>query len=120
LIDQESEEFQRGRIDPVQVFHDKEHRLLGGNAQHDCQEGMQGLLLLLLGRHRQGDIVGAQRQGEEGSKQGHSLRQWQAILHQEALQFAELLLRGLLPVEAQRHPFQQLNHWIQGGVLVIR
>ncbi len=31
----------------------------------------------------------------------------------------QLLLRGLLPLEAQRHPLQQLDHGIQGGVLVI-
>ena len=51
LIDQESEKFQGRRIDPVQVFHDKEQGLLGGNAPHDRQEGVQRLLLLLLGRH---------------------------------------------------------------------
>ena len=48
----------------MQVFHDKEHRLLGGDAQHDGQEGMQGLLLLLLSRHRQGGIVGRQWERE--------------------------------------------------------
>ena len=83
------------------------------------EQGVQGLLLLLLGRHGQGGIVSGQREGEEGGKEGHSLRQRQAILHQEALQFAELLLRGLLPLEAQRHPLQQIDHRIQGGVLVI-
>ena len=119
LIDQEAEQFQRGRIDPVQIFHHKEHRLLRGDAQDDRQEGVQGLLLLLLGRHRQGGIVGTERQGEEGGKEGHGLRQRQAILHQEAFQFAELLRRGLLPLEAQRHPLQQLDHRIQGRVLVI-
>jgi hypothetical protein len=33
----------------VQVFHDKEHRLLGGDSEQNRQEGLQGLLLLLLG-----------------------------------------------------------------------
>ena len=33
LIDQETEQLQRGRINPVQILHDKEHGLLGGNAQ---------------------------------------------------------------------------------------
>ncbi len=33
LIDQQTEKLQRGGIDPVQIFHHKEHRLLGGNAQ---------------------------------------------------------------------------------------
>jgi hypothetical protein len=61
---------------------------------------MQGLLLLLLGRHGQRGIVGSPRQGEEGSQEGHGLRQWQAILHQEPFEFAELLRRGLLPLEA--------------------
>src|SRR5262249_34395023 len=85
LIDQETEQLQRGRIDPVQVFHDKEQRLLHGDSQQDRQQSMQELLLLLLGRQSQGDIVSGQRQREEGSKKGHGLRQWQAILHQETL-----------------------------------
>jgi hypothetical protein len=100
LVDQEGEEFQRGRINPVQVFHDKEHRLLGGDAQQDRQEGVQGHLLLLFRRHSQGGIVSSQREREESGQEGHSLRQRQAMLHQEPLQFAELLLRGCLPVEA--------------------
>ena len=87
--------------------------------QQDRQEGVQGLLLLLLGRHAQGGIIGAQRQGEEGGKEGHGLHQRQTILHQEPLQLAELLRRGLLPVEPQRHPLQQIDHRIQGTVLVI-
>ena len=32
LIDQETEQLQRGRIDPVQVFHNKEQGLLRGDA----------------------------------------------------------------------------------------
>jgi hypothetical protein len=35
----------------MEVFHDEEHGLLGGNAQQDRQQGMQGLLLLLRGRY---------------------------------------------------------------------
>ena len=49
LIDQEAEELQRGGVDPVQVLHHQEHGLLGRNAQQDGQQGMQRLLLLLLG-----------------------------------------------------------------------
>jgi hypothetical protein len=112
LIHQQTEQFQGRRIDPVQVFHDKEHGLLDGDAQENRQEGLQGLLLLLRGRHGQGSIVGAQRQGEEGGKEGDRFCERQAILHQEPLQFAELLLRGFLVLEAQGHPFQQINHWI--------
>ena len=119
LIDQEAEKLQRGRIDPVQVFHDKEHGLLRGDAQQDRQQGVQRLLLLLLGRHGQGGIVRGQRQGEQGGQEGHGLRQRQAMLHQEPFEFAELLLWGLLPLEVQGHPLQQLDHGIQGGVLVV-
>src|SRR5215831_2585272 len=100
LIDQQAEKFQRGRIDPVQVFHDKEHRLLGGDAQQDRQEGVQGLLLLLLRRYGQGSIVSRQREGEERGQKRHSLRQRQAILHHKLFQFAQPLQRGLLSVEA--------------------
>src|SRR5262249_6771922 len=85
----------------------------------DREQGVQGLLLLLLGRHGQGDIVSSQREREEGGKERHSLCQWQAMLHQEAFQFTQLLLWELLPVEAQRHPLQQINYWIQGAVLII-
>ena len=120
LIDQEAEEFQGRRIDPVQVLHDKEHRLLRGDAHEDREQGVQRLLLLLLRRHGQGHIVRGQREREQGSKEGHSLRQRQAVLHQEALQFAELLRRRLLTLKAQRDPLQQINHRIQGRVLVIR
>jgi hypothetical protein len=120
LIDQQAEEVQRGRIDPVEIFHHKEHRLLRRNAQQDGQQRVEGLLLLLLGRHGQAHIVGTQLQGEEGGQEGHDLGQRQAILHDKPLEFAELLLRGLLTLEAQRHPFQQINHRIQGRVLVIR
>ena len=57
-------------IDPVQVFHDEEHRLLGGDAQHDRHEGVQRLLLLLLGRHGQGGIVGGQWHRERAASNG--------------------------------------------------
>jgi hypothetical protein len=40
-------------------------------------------------------------------------------LHQESFQLAELLLRRLLPLEAQRHPLQQLDQRIQSRVLVV-
>jgi hypothetical protein len=99
LVDQQAEQLQCGRIDPVQVFHDKEHRLLGGDVQQDRQDGVQGLLLLLFGRHSQGGIVRRQREGEEGSQEWHGLGQWQAILHHEVLQFAQPLQRRLLPLE---------------------
>jgi hypothetical protein len=50
LVEQEGEQLQRGRIDPVQIFHDEERRLLGGHPPQDRQQGVQGLLLLLLRR----------------------------------------------------------------------
>jgi hypothetical protein len=103
----------------VQIFHHKEHGPLRGDAQQDRQQGLEGPLLVLLGRHQQGRIVGGQRQGEQGGKEGHGLCQRQAILHQKPLEFAELLRRGLLPLEAQRHPLQQINPRIQGAVLII-
>ena len=84
----------------MQVFHDKEQGLLRGDAQQDRQQGLEGLLLLRLGRHGQGGIIRRQWQGEEDGKERHGLRQWQAILHQEALQFAQFLLGGLLALKA--------------------
>ena len=50
LIDQEGEQLQRGRIDPVEIFYDEEYGLLSGDAQHDREEGVEGFLLLLLVR----------------------------------------------------------------------
>jgi hypothetical protein len=46
----------------VQVFHDKEHGLVRGNAQQDRQEGVEHLLLLLLRRHGQVGIISGQRE----------------------------------------------------------
>jgi hypothetical protein len=109
LIDQEAEQFQRGGVGPVQVFHDKEHRLLGRNALQNRQQGLQRPLLLLLRRPSQRRIVRWQRQGEDGRQEGHRLGQWEAILRQEPFEFAELLRWGLLPLEPQRHPLQQVN-----------
>src|SRR5262245_54707242 len=48
LIDQQTEPFQCRRVDPMQVFHDQEERLLGGQAQEEREERLQGALLLLL------------------------------------------------------------------------
>ena len=56
LVNQECQELQRRGVHPMEIFHDEEHRLLGGNVHQDGQEGPQGLLLLLLGRHGQGRI----------------------------------------------------------------
>jgi hypothetical protein len=75
LSDQEAEELQRGRIDPVQVFHHKQHGLPGRNAQQDGQQGIQELLLLLLGSEGQRGILGRQWEGEQGSKERHGLGQ---------------------------------------------
>jgi hypothetical protein len=58
----------------VQVFHDKQHRLLGGDFEQDRQQGLERLPLLLLGREVQGGIVGGQRQGEQGGKEGKRSR----------------------------------------------
>src|SRR5262249_13431260 len=120
LIDQETEQLQRGRIDPVQVFHHKEHGLLGCDAQEDRQKGLQSLLLLLLGRQGQGSIVSGQREREEGGKEGDSFCEWQATLHQESLQLAVLLLERLLALEAQGYVLQQIDQWVQRRILVIR
>jgi hypothetical protein len=119
LIDQQAEQLQCGGIDPVQVFHHQEHRLLGRNAQEDGQQGVQRVLLLLLGSEGQGGIVGRQGEGEQGSKEGEGLCEREAILHQKPLELAQLLRRWLLPLEAQRHPLQQVDPGIQSGMLVI-
>ena len=66
LIDEQAEEFQRGRIDPVQVFYDQEDRLLGGHTQQDRQQGVQQLPLVLLGREALWGIGSRQQQSEEG------------------------------------------------------
>src|SRR5262245_31238391 len=119
LIDQETQKLQRRRIDPVQVFHDKEHGPLRRKAQQDRQQDLEGLLLLLLGREVQGGVVGGQRERQEGGKERYDLRQGQTVLHQELLEFAQLVLRGLLALEAQGYPLYKVDDWIQGGVLVI-
>ena len=80
----------------MRVFHDKEQGLLRRDVQENRQEGVQGLLFLLLRRHGQGRIVRGQRQREEGGKERDRFGQWQAILYQESLQFAQLLLRRLV------------------------
>ena len=68
----------------------------------------------------QGGIAAAGSGSESrAGKERHGLCQRQAILHHEPLQLAEFLRRGLVPLELQHHPLQQLDHRIQGAVLVI-
>jgi hypothetical protein len=64
----------------MQVLHDKEHGLLSGDAQQDRQQGVQRLLLLLLGREGQRGRVGAQWKREQGGKERPGLCQRQTIL----------------------------------------
>ena len=41
------------------------------------------------------------------------------MLDQKPLQFVQLVLRHLVPLKAQCHPLQELDHGIEGRVLVI-
>jgi hypothetical protein len=57
----------------MQVFHDHQHRLPLRFSIEPGQQSLQSLLTLPLGRQGQGGIVRWQRQGEQGSEQGHDL-----------------------------------------------
>ena len=48
LLDHEVQQFQGRWVRPVQVFQDKEHRLLFGKFQEDRDNGFQRLLALTL------------------------------------------------------------------------
>ena len=53
LINQEPKPLQGGRIDPVQILDNEEHRLLLGTRQCERQEHVQRALALLLRAHLQ-------------------------------------------------------------------
>ena len=89
----------------MQVFHDKEHRLLGGDAQQDGQEGVQDLLLLPIGRHGQGGIVRRQRQGEEARPGGvPSSASGRPYCTRKPSSLLELLRAGTRPARSAAPP----------------
>ena len=118
LLHHQAEPLQRGRIDPVQVFDDEEHRLLLGLRQQPGQQGFEGFLLLPLGRQREGRILCRQRQREQRGKQRHHLWQRPGMPRQGVFQLLELLLRDGVPLPGQ-HPLQMGNHGSERTVLVI-
>jgi hypothetical protein len=57
LLDEQTQQLQGGRINPMQVFHDHQHRLPPRLRSKPGQQGLQSLLALSLGRQGQGGIV---------------------------------------------------------------
>ena len=57
LVDEQTQQFQGGGIDPMQIFHNHQHWLLPRFRREPGQQGLQGLLALPLGRQGQGGIV---------------------------------------------------------------
>ena len=49
LLDHQIQQFEGRRVRPMQVFHDKEHRLMFGKFQEDGDDGFERLLALTLG-----------------------------------------------------------------------
>jgi hypothetical protein len=45
LVDQQSQQFKRGRIQPMQVFHHEQDRLARGHRQQQREDGFQGFPL---------------------------------------------------------------------------
>ena len=66
LVEQNREEVEGRRINPVQVLHDEQHWLARGHSQQDRDHRLQRLLPLPLGAHRRQRIAIGGREREEG------------------------------------------------------
>src|SRR5262249_10537560 len=109
LLHQEGEHLHCRGIDPVQVFDDEQHWVLGGEPQHHRQDGLQGLVTPLLRRHwawRIARICAWQRQ--ESGQEWDRLVQRQRTAGQDSFEVVQLRVRCvvLLPLQDLR---EQLN-----------
>ena len=52
MVDEQIKQFQGGRVGPMEILQDEEERLMHCQFQKESEDGAEGLLFLLLGRHR--------------------------------------------------------------------
>jgi hypothetical protein len=73
MVQQQPQQLQGGGVSPVQVFPDRQYRLLSRLSQQPRHQRLLRLLLLALWTHGLGRIALRERQREEGSQQRHPL-----------------------------------------------
>src|SRR5215813_12343979 len=89
LVKQETKQLHGRWICPVQVFQNKEHRLMFSKFQEDGDDGFERLLTLTLWREVERRIaMFRDGQGEQRCKKLNRLCQGQSILAQRGFQFA--------------------------------
>jgi hypothetical protein len=120
LIDEQLQEFEARWIDPVQIFHNEEHGVLGGQPQDKSEQRFKGLLAPMLGCQGQRRIV-VLRQGQrqQVSQERHRLLYGQLHLFRGTGYLREFCRYGLvrLPLE---EAWEQLDQRPKSGMLVIR
>ena len=117
-LDQQVEQLQGRRIDPVQVLVQLEHRAVAGEAGQLLDQDLEGALLLALRAEVQGRVALARGTPSSAADQRHRLVQLLGRLAEQRLQLGELGLRLVVGRKARR-PLQLRDDRMERAVGVV-
>jgi hypothetical protein len=115
LLDQETEQLDGRGIGPVQVLPYGEDGLLPGLLDEPRDQGIEGLLPLLVRRQSQGCVLAGRVEAEEGGQERDRLLEREDVNSQKALELDEFLSGPFAWLERQT-PFKVVHDWIEGAV----
>ena len=116
--DQPVEQLQRGRVGPVQVLEDAQHRLPAGEAGHLLDQDVDRRLPLPLRRRGERRVAPLRRDGQERRDQRGGLARPVRPSRQQGLELVQLGGRRVVPPEAGG-PLQVLDRRVERGVDVV-
>src|SRR5712664_3153369 len=119
LLQCNREQFQRGRVRPVDILKDDEHRLLRRQHIELTQQRRQCHLLTLLRTDLRQAVAVIRWQRQKVGQNWHRLVRVSAGLHEEGLKLGELRRRRVAALEPGS-PFELAYEWIQRTVGVVR
>ena len=108
VLDHDIEQLERGRVDPVHVLVDREHRLTGRQPLELVRQHAQRPLLLQLWCEVERRIACADRKSQESRHQRYGLAEIGSRRREQPLQLVELGLGAVATLES-RGPLQQAD-----------
>ena len=103
----------------MEVFHDQEHGLLGGQLQDQSEGRLERALSMPLRAQRQRRIAAlGKRYGQQRGQEIHRIGLGQTDLPQLLLQVRDPYLHGLAPIDLER-ALEQLCHRMERTMLVV-
>ena len=117
-LDQEGQEFERRRVDPVSVLDYHQRRRAGRHCLQHRRDGLERPLLEHLRAELGQRIAFARRHRYQVRMEGEMFGHRQAEIGEQRLELGQPLLGPILPGKAQA-ALELVDHWIEGAVLVI-